>query len=284
LAGLFFFALPVCWLTAERRPSAPPSLVFAEYIKAAYARDFSNAYRLISLQDRRLKTEQVYVRERGSFTGFTLEVTRLLSEFVQSTPVLTQLEGNRARVKLILQYPDANSLSQLLLDWDEDKLNALPRPEQIKILSAVSTLKRQDKINMIEGEEETTLIKEGRSWRVFLDWASGVRVNFDATVPDPAIVEAAPLTKTTLIRRNEPFIIVYRVKNRSQKPVFARIAHHVEPKEIAQYLRLFECGLLLPVRLRPGELGEFTSVYLVHGDLPEGGKELRVHYEFKLES
>jgi len=285
LAGFFLVLLPVSLLTVERRPAATePVQVFADYIKAAYARDFRRAYRFISLQDKRLKKEQIYVRERGAFTGFTLDVTRKLSEFVEFQPAHVQLEGDRARIKLKLRFPDADSLSDLLLDWNEEKLNSLPETEQKKILAALERLRRQNKMTMIEGVEESVLVKEGSAWRVFLDWASAVRVNFRAVVPDTGIIEAAPVTKETVIRPKEPFTIAYRVKNRTQKDIFARIVHRIEPKGLTQYLTMLECSLVLPVKLSPGEESEYSTTYLIDGDLPERTKELSVTYEFKLES
>jgi hypothetical protein len=282
-AGLFLVLLPVFLLTVERRPArTEPVQVFADYIKAAYARDFRRAYRFISGRDRRLKKEETYVRERGAFTGFTLDVTRKLSEFVEFEPTHVRLEGDRARIKLKLRFPDADSLSGLLLDWNEEKLNGLPKTEQKRILMMLVGLK--DKMTMIEGEEESMLVKEGPAWRVFLDWASAVRVNFSAAVPDIGTIEAAPVTKQTVIRPKEPFTIAYRVKNRTQRDIFARVVHRVEPKGLAQHLTMLECSLILPVRLAPGEQTEYSTTYLIDGDLPETTKELRVTYEFKLES
>ncbi|HET8562738.1 MAG TPA: cytochrome c oxidase assembly protein, partial [Candidatus Binatia bacterium] len=247
LAVLLLVLLPVSLLTVERRPAATePVQVFADYIKAAYARDFRRAYRFISSQDKRLKKEQIYVRERGAFAGFTLDVTRKLSEFVEFEPRHVQLEGDRARVNLKLRFPDADSLSGLLLDWNEEKLNALPKTEQKRILMMLAGLSRQNKMTMIEGEEESVLVKEGPAWRVLLDWASAVRVNFSAVVPDTGIIEAAPVSKETLIRPKEPFTIAYRVKNRTRRNIFARIVHRVEPKGLAQHLAMLECSLVLP--------------------------------------
>ena len=285
LAVLLLVLLPVSLLTVERRPAATePVQVFADYIKAAYARDFRRAYRFISSQDKRLKKEQIYVRERGAFAGFTLDVTRKLSEFVEFEPRHVQLEGDRARVNLKLRFPDADSLSGLLLDWNEEKLNALPKTEQKRILMMLAGLSRQNKMTMIEGEEESVLVKEGPAWRVLLDWASAVRVSFSAVVPDTGIIEAAPVSKETLIRPKEPFTIAYRVKNRTQRAIFARIAHRLEPKNLAQHLTMLECSLVLPVKLAPGEQTEYSTTYLIDGELPETTKELSVTYEFKVES
>ena len=70
----------------------------------------------------------------------------------------------------------------------------------------------------------------------------------------------------------------------SLKQVREFYARSVEPKELAQYLDLVECALLLPVRLRPGEEQIYNSTYVVRGDLPDGIKSLDVTYEFKIEN
>lgn len=286
LAALLLLAAPTLYLLkAPRQPElSNPQRNFAEYIKAAYARDFKKAYGYVSSEDMKHKTEQTYLMERGTFSGFTLAITRKLSRFVTAEPLDSQVDEARARVKLKLRYPDANSLSQLLLDWDEDKLNALSQAEQKKILASIDQMKRAGKISYIEGEEEATLVKEDGQWKLFLNWAAGVEVNFAVAVPESAGIEAKPLTETTRIRRNEPFIIVFRVKNLSPQRIQTRINHIVEPKDVSQYLRLFECALLIPVRLDPGEERDFASMYMVDGDLPDNAKKLQVRYEFKMEN
>jgi hypothetical protein len=60
--------------------------------------------------------------------------------------------------------------------------------------------------------------------------------------------------------------------------------HRVEPKELAQYLELVQCALLLPVQLRPGEEQTYDSTYVIRGDLPDGAERLDVIYEFKIDN
>ena len=111
------FSIPAYLFVAERpSPESEPVRVLMKYLKAVYARDYRQAYRLISAQDRRLKKEDVYVRERGAFSGFTLEVGRKLSEFIEVRPVKTDFKDDRGRIKLSLKLPDTNNLSELLLN------------------------------------------------------------------------------------------------------------------------------------------------------------------------
>ena len=48
--------------------------VIQAYLRATYARDFLEAYRFISAEDRKVRDVNRYVQQRGAFSGFTLEV------------------------------------------------------------------------------------------------------------------------------------------------------------------------------------------------------------------
>ena len=283
MAVLVLLLPSVFLLKFERRAPANERQILLKYLKALYARDFKQAYRFISSQDRELKTEEVYVKEQGAFTGFTAEVARKLSGWIKARPLEQQPDGNRMHVKLDLSLPDANAVAPLVLDWDEEQLNKLPRSEQKKLLATLEKLKRDDSLKMIEGNEDFVLVKEGTTWKVFLDWAAGVRVIFDAVVPQGHGVEAQPTVRETVVHPGDLFTVDFRVKNRTAKDLFARIAHHVEPESLADYLDLVECALLFPVTIPPHQEQSYTSRYLLRSDLPEGVKELKVTYDFKLE-
>jgi hypothetical protein len=278
------FSVPIYLLVAERPSSeSAPFHVLSNYLKAAYARDYRQAYRFISARDRRLKTEKAYVRERGAFSGFTLELGRKLSQFIEARPVKMDFNEDHGRIKIDVKLPDANSLSTLVLNWDEEQLNVLPKTEQKRILSSLDQLRRQNRLTMVQGEEEFTMVKENGTWRVYLDWDAGVHVSFDVRVPPEVGIEARPSVKETVVRSGELFNVSYRVKNRTTKELYARIVHRIEPQSLAQHLELVQCALLLPVRILPGEETEYASSYLLKGDLPEDTRELKVTYEFAVE-
>ena len=285
-AALLLF-LPAAYLLGEKRHSAndDPVGVLTHYLRAIYSRDFRLAYRFISAPDQRLKNEKVYVRERGPFTGFALQAARKLSELIEFNPIQIKRENDgRAQIALAFKAPDMNGLSTLLLDWDEERLNALPPNEQKKILTAIDNLKRSGGLEMIEGQEEFALVREGGNWRLFLDWASGVTVGFATFVPQTSLLEVKPTIKETVIRPNELFTIAYRVKNLTDKDLFTRITHRVTPAALTEHLDVVECALLLPVKILAGEEQTFSSTYVVRGDIPDGTKRIDVTYEFKIES
>lgn len=285
LSCLLLALPPLFWLnqiTAD--PRQDPVETLTQYLKFLYARDFRQAYRFISADDQRLKMANEYVRERGAFTGFALDVARKLAGLIEIRPLSNQLEGAHHRVTVAMKLPDANSIAELLLDWDENKLNALSTTERKNLLATIDTLIAANKLPMIEGEEKFVLTKEGSKWKVFLDWAAGAQVQFTARLPRGAAIAAEPLTKQTVARSGDLFTVGFKVTNPTAKEIVTRIVHRVEPKELAQYLDLVECALLLPVRVRPGEAQTYRSTYVVRGDLPDGTKKLNVTYEFTIEN
>ncbi|MGH7833750.1 MAG: cytochrome c oxidase assembly protein, partial [Candidatus Binatia bacterium] len=270
--------------TADRTAlDEDPVRVLNTYLRASYARDYSEAYRHISARDRRLKTEAMYVRERGAFGGFTLEIARKLAESIEITPLDRQITSEKATLKARLKVPDANKLSDIVMDWNFEQLNSLPASRQKAILDNIEKLGNDGKLPMVEGEEDFQLVREAGRWKMFLDWASGVRVMFKASLPPGTSVEANVAQTDVITKPGELFNISLQIRNRGQEEVLARIGHLIQPKDMADYLDLVECGFLLPVRIKPGATEEFSSTYLLRGGLPENVRQLAVTYEFKVE-
>jgi hypothetical protein len=283
--ALLVLLAPLALLKHEPRAAAPePVLVLSRYLKASYARDYKQAYRFISARDQQLKPEAVYMRERGAFSGFTLLAARKLAEEVIIEPAQMTPAGDRATIRVALKLPDAQSLSPLLMDWDEEKLNALPAPEQRKILAAIDRLSRSGNMKMIQGEEEFALVKEDNAWRLALDWQAGLQIRLAAVVPPNGPIRAEPAPSETVVESSEPFRVTYKVSNRSNKAIRARIVHKVEPQELTDYLDIIECALLLPTLIDAGQQEEYSTTYLVRGDLPESARKLSITYEFKVDS
>ena len=161
-AAIVMLALPPYFLLSAPDNGGPSGAVrtINSYLKSAYAHDHKKAYRLISNRDRQIKSEDLYIQEKGPFSGFTLTVAGKLAEMIEVRPTGATESGATTKVKFDIKLPDASSLSALLLDWDQDKLNALPEPKQKEILAAIDNLRRAGKLNFIEGEEELTLVKE----------------------------------------------------------------------------------------------------------------------------
>jgi hypothetical protein len=285
LSSLLLASPPLFWLNRmAANPPPDPVATLTQYLKFLYARDFRQAYRFLSSDDQRLKLPNEYVRERGEFTGFALDAARKLAGRIEIRALSSEIKGAQQHITAALKLPDANGVATLLLDWDEQKLNALSVAERKNLLANIDGLAAAKKLPMIEGEERFVLIKEGSKWKVFLDWAAGAQVQFAAALPPGSGIVAEPLTKQTMARSGDVFTVGFKVKNPTAQEIVTRIVHRVEPKELAPYLDLVDCALLLPVRMRPGEVQTYRSTYVVRGDLPDGAKTVTITYEFTVEN
>src|SRR5262245_44421201 len=138
----FFLVLPLLfWFNQSAALSRDEPLVtLTQYLKYLYARDFRQAYRLLSNEDQRLKSPNEYVRERGAFNGVALDVARKLASLIEIRPLSSRFEGAHYNMTVAMRLPDANNLGKLLLDWDEDKLNALTVSERKRMLATLENM------------------------------------------------------------------------------------------------------------------------------------------------
>ena len=165
VAALLVVCAPLYFATQTRHGDAgDPVRVLSGYLEATYARDFKEAYRFISSRDKQLKPEKVYISEQGAFRGFALQAARRLAQTIRIRPVELKPEGDRLRVKVSVNLPDANAVAPLLMDWDEDRLNQLSTTERQKILGRIDNLRRTGGLKTISGEEQFVLVKESESW------------------------------------------------------------------------------------------------------------------------
>jgi Cytochrome c oxidase assembly protein CtaG/Cox11 len=263
-------------------PQVEPIDVVKAYLKASYARDYQNAYRYISSQDQLVWNEKSYASQSESFTGLALELARTIAASMEVWIIEAQLGPDRAHYKIGYRVPTADELSSLLFDWDPGKLNALSRPRREQLLETLEKLKKDGKMIMIEGQETIDLVSETGGWKVFLDWASGIKVTLKADSAPSAEVEARFVQNELIVKKDEPFQVDLKIKNRSKQPIVARIVHRVEPREMENHTDMIACGALRPLALQPGEVQEISSAYLIKDGLTTGTK-VGITYEFKLE-
>jgi hypothetical protein len=262
--------------------SHDPALVLQTYLRATYARDFIDAYRFISSADHKVRDLNRYVQQRGPFAGFTLEVAKKLSESIEIK--FKERQDTPTRIQTVINYkvPDPNKISPLLLNWDAYRLNSLAPQDRQRILDAIEKKKRDGSLDMSEGEEKFELVKENEEWRVFLNWAAGVKIPLRLDLSKSAELDVT-LSETEIVAQpGELFEIVLRITNRTNQPVTVRIGHLVEPDAIADYLDFVQCGFLLPVTIAPAKQQEFSGTYLLRGTLPEGVRQLNLTYDFRL--
>ncbi len=178
------------------------------------------------------------------------------------------------RIKTVARYkvPDPDKVSSLLLNWNGYRLNSLPAAER-----------RDGSLDMIEKEEKFALVKDADGWRIFLNWATGIRVPLRTVLPPSSDLDVSLSRNQVVPQPGELFEIFLKIKNRSKQPVIARIGHLVEPRTVADYLDFVQCGFLLPVRLESGTEREFSGTYLIRENIPEDMRQLTLTYDFRLE-
>ena len=254
------------------------STVLDKYVKALYARDFRAAYEQISSADQRLKDVHSYSRERGEFRDFTLEAARIVAQSINISLVELRIDQERAAVKVKANVPDALKLNSLMHDWDSERLESLPAAERKTLLDTIDRHRRENSIAMVAGEENFNLVKEPGGWKVFLNWAAGVKLTFQSAIPASSPVEIKIEQTEVASRPGQVFRVAMKIKNSGKQTLSTRIGHLVEPQELRDYLDLVDCGFILPVRLPPGKEEEFVTTYLLRGTLPEAVRQLSVTY------
>ena len=264
------------------RPNDDAFAVVQSYLKASYARDYPTAYRYISSQDQRIWDEKSYARQYGSLSGFALELARKLADSMQVSVIDRKISSSGVHYKVGYQVPTADELSSLLFDWDQDKLNALSRPQQEQLRRALEKMKNNGKMITIKGQETIDLISDEGRWKIFHDWASANKITFKVALPPSTGIDAQLLVPELLVKKDEPFQIAIKVKNRGKQAVVARIIHHIQPRSMENSIDMIACGALLPLVLQAGDAQEISSAYLIRDGIQPGMK-LAITYEFKLE-
>jgi hypothetical protein len=284
-AIILLLIVPVLYLYQLDRVPAyqEPLLVLQPYLKAIYARDFEEAYRYISLEDRKVRDKESYVQEKDAYSGFPLQLAKQLAEGMEIAVLAREQTSHRARLKVRFKVPAPEDLSSRVLNWDSEKLNTLSPTQQRELLEALGKLRRDGKLIMVGAEETFELIKEGDDWRLFFDWAAGVKVAFDFSAPPSSGVEAQFSEQQIITKIGEPFQIVFKITNRSSHAVAMKIGHLIQPHAIRDHVEMIQCGLLSPMTLPPGSEQEMSSIYILTGEFPDNVKDIQINYAFNPE-
>src|SRR4030095_3172591 len=210
--------------------------------------------------------------------GLALEASRKLASFIETRPAQKQLAPNRIQAVTKIGIPEPAQFFNL----DPRRLNAMSVDERRQVIESWKKKNRDGSFEMIEIEEKLELVKEGDEWRIFLNWAAGVKIPFRLALANAADLDVALSKSEVVIQPGDLFEIFLKIKNRSDQPVVARIGHLVEPREVTNFLDFVECGFLLPITLQPGKEQEYSARYLLRGGLPEGVHQLNLTYDFRL--
>jgi cytochrome c oxidase assembly protein Cox11 len=109
-----------------------------------------------------------------------------------------------------------------------------------------------------------------------------IRIPIRLSVSNAPDLDVALSKNEVVVQPGDLFEVSLRLKNRSKQRVNARIDHVIEPREVAKYLDLVECGFLIPVSLDPEIEQEYSARYLLRESIPESVHQLSLTYDFHL--
>lgn len=253
------------------------------YVRAVYARDYKTAYRLISHQDRQLKTEAEYTRETGALSGAALEIARGLATFIRFEQMKTETRDNVSVITATIHLPNANDpqIDALTLGFDEGRLAALSVQERQTLIHKLGELARTERIATVSAAGETwELRQEEGVWGVVVDWDDAIKVRFEAVTRAELPWSFTPVQPLVRILPGETLQTFYRVKNLSSRPITGKARHILEPPENAGYAEIVSCFCFFQQTLDPGEEQQLPVLFRVKPDIPEAIREVHVRYEF----
>jgi hypothetical protein len=264
--------------TESNRPLATVD----SYLRATYARDFGQVYDYLSSADQQARSRQHFVNGEGAYSNFTLEVARQLAGFMKIWLIDRQESAGRLVIKVGYQVPAPSELNNLLLNWDQDRLNSLSKDKQKDLLAELDARHTNGKLLNIEGQETVELIREGDAWNVFLDWAAGTRVVLQSRVSNGDKLAIRFATTEVMAKNDELFLVNVKIRNPGPHAVTFTVSHLLEPREVADDLQLVECGLLTPTTLEAEQEKEFAMAYQLNTPVGQNYHEIKLTYDFKL--
>jgi len=264
--------------TESNRPLATVD----SYLRATYARDFGQVYDYLSSADQQMRSRQNFVNGEGAYSNFTLEVARQIAGFMKIWLIARQESAGRLVIKVGYQVPAPSELNNLLLNWDQDRLNNLSKEKQKDLLAELDARHKNGKLLSIEGQETVELIKEADAWKVFLNWAAGTRVVLQSKVSNGDKLAIRFATTEVIAKNDELFLVNVKIRNPGPHAVTFTVSHLLEPPEVADDLQLVECGLLTPTTLEADQEKEFAMAYQLNTSVGQNHREIKLTYDFKL--
>jgi len=279
VVAVAILAAPAFYLRASTQKSfdGAPLEVATAYLRALYARDLHTAYSYLSSADKRIQSEAGFIGSRSNNAGFALRLARRLASYGEVRPLSHSADSARARIEIAYSYPAQEDLARIAYNWNERRLDSLTVQEQDQLLKTLAAQNRAGKLVMVNGRETFDLVEEADGWKIFLNWASGLKVRLSAADPSGGI-EARFAQREMIVNTDAPFQINLTLKNTGNRRLEVSIVHKIEPKQIADELMMIECGLSQPVSLEPGVEREFTMAYLLSENARPALKELQLSY------
>lgn len=271
------------WFSRTTGGAADPERALVDgYLRATYARDLTQAYDFLSSADRQARSRQSFVSSQGAYGGFTLEVARQLAGYVKIWTIERQTNGTRRVIKVGYRVPAPAELNELLLNWDQERLNALAKDQQSAILRELDARQRAGKLLHIEGQETVELVEEVPGWRIFLDWASGTRVQLESKLSDGQKLQVRFAASEVMAKSDELFLVNLTIKNPTAQAVTFSVSHLLDPAAVGEDLQLVECGLLTPTTIEARQEKEFAMAYQLNLAAGQSYRQIKLTYRFTI--
>ena len=250
------------------------------YLTVLYARDYGAAYRWLSAADRRLKSQADYEQDNEPFTGATLVLAKHLAhEIVIRDPVVKR-QGDRATLQAILILPNGNAAELSDVLFADDGFAEAPMHELGERRTRLEALIASGNLPKVQVQETWELVRDPEGWRIFVDWASGVRIQFATQVPNGLPVTATFDRAEVLTPRGEAVQLRLMVRNHGPETVRLKVIHRVEPAVLEKQLDLVQCGYLVARDVVGGEVDQSPMLYFVDEDFPKNVSHVGVTVEF----
>ena len=279
-SGLLSLLIGLTAATTARGAEGTPEEMVRRYVEAVYSRNYAKAYPLIADVDKQHTSREEYLQLHVSFEGTALELATQLASYIRYESPRTEFHGDRATVTLGVILPNGNdaTLRDLLMDFDEAALQALPEAEQDRISETLATAHQRDELPVIVGEEHFELVKDSDGWKIFLNWAGTVLVRFTGEVKAGLPWDFEPIVSEVRAPPGEILRGAFRVRNRADTPVSGKARHVILPAE--EYLEVIQCFCFVEQTLDPEEELTLPLLFRVSEDIPSAVQTIDVHYEF----
>ena len=180
------------------------------------------------------------------------------------------------------RVPEPKKVAPMILNWNPFRLNSLSLQDRNQLLDALDKRQRDGSLEMSQGEATFELVKESSEWRIFLNWAAGVKIPINLDLTKTADLDVGLSKNQFIVQPGDTFELSLRIRNKTEQVLVARIGHLVVPQDIADYLDFVQCGFLLPLTLQPGKEQEYSGTYMLRGSLSEGVRQVDLTYDFRI--
>ena len=257
-----------------------PDEIALVYVRTVYAHDYASAWEFISATDKQSKTRQAYLAENDPWSGLRQELAGRLAGWIQFSQVKLDIVDDRASVTVHAQAPNGNQPEVYKILQAAKREAELTAAGRRALLDQLERLYTANQIEILEGDQTFTLVRETDGWRVYLGWDEAIVVKLTAEVSPDLDWEFYPLQAEVRALPGETLAATYRAVNRSDQPITAKGKHIILPEAYKDYFTTLQCFCFVQQTLQPGESQDMKLVFRIDYDVPAEVREFENKYLF----